>query len=39
MWKGLKALEPAEARARVADVHRAAQRCRDTAGLLSGSAS
>ncbi|WP_328318180.1 hypothetical protein [Streptomyces sp. NBC_00388] len=38
LWKGLKALPPAEAGARVAAVHRAARQCRNTAGLLTRSA-
>ncbi|WP_328580644.1 hypothetical protein [Streptomyces sp. NBC_00370] len=38
LWKGLKALPPAEAGGRVAAVHRAAQKCQDTSGLLTRSA-
>ncbi|WP_436735661.1 hypothetical protein [Streptomyces sp. BBFR102] len=37
LWNGLKALQPAEADARVAAVHQAAQQCQDTTGLLTGS--
>ncbi|GHJ39573.1 hypothetical protein [Streptomyces sp. TS71-3] len=38
LWKGLKALPPAEARARVAAVHQGARTCQDTTGLLTRSA-
>ncbi|MFJ3820549.1 hypothetical protein [Streptomyces nodosus] len=37
LWKDLKQLPRAEAEARVVAVHRAAQQCRDTSGLLSRS--
>jgi hypothetical protein len=38
LWKGLKALPPAEATAREEAVYRAAQKCQDAAGLLTRSA-